>query len=368
MEKKTVVLGMSGGVDSSVSAYLLKEQGYNVIGLFMKNWQEEDSSCSAEKDFEDVVSVCSKLDIPYYTVNFMQEYQEKVFSSMIRDFEKGLTPNPDILCNQEIKFKLFFEKALKFDADFLATGHYAQTKEGKLYKGLDPSKDQTYFLAGVQKKVLEKVLFPVGALHKKQVKEIAHQLGLGVDLKKESMGICFIGKKDFRPFLQKYLERKVGPIQTLDGKTVGEHEGVVFYTIGQRKGLKIGGSAFPYYVCKKDINNNILYVAQKEHHPALYSDKLIAFSPTWTDHIPIIGSSIKAKIRYRQEDQACTIEKIENDLLWVKFEKPVRAATPGQTIVFYDNDECLGGATIQEIGPSFYDQKKEVFVIEDSQD
>lgn len=356
MKKKTVVLGMSGGVDSSVSAYLLKEQGYNVIGLFMKNWQEEDSSCSSEKDFEDVVSVCAKLEIPYYTINFMEEYKEKVFSSMLKDFEKGLTPNPDILCNQEIKFKLFFEKALKFDADFLATGHYARTENGKLFKGLDPNKDQTYFLSTIQKNVLDRVLFPVGSILKKEVKEIAEKLGLDVAHKKESMGICFIGKRDFRPFLQKYLEKKIGPIQTLEGKTIGEHEGVIFYTIGQRKGLKIGGAPFPYYVCKKDVEKNILYVVQKEHHPALYADMLIATSPTWIDEIPLINKPIKAKIRYRQQDQPVVIEKIENDTIGVKFKNPVRAATLGQTIVFYDEEECLGGATIQEIGPSYYDQ------------
>lgn len=349
---KTIAVGMSGGVDSSVSAYLLKEQGYRVFGLFMKNWQDDTPECTSKQDFEDVVKVCEKLKIDYYTINFENEYFEEVFSKCIEDFKLGITPNPDVLCNKEIKFNLFLKKALELGADFLATGHYAQNKiidnKNQLIKATDLNKDQSYFLYTLKSSILEKVLFPVGHLTKQEVRKIAKDLGLVTHDKKDSTGICFIGERKFKEFLSKYISYKTGEIRTLDEKKIGLHSGLSFYTIGQRQGLRIGGKGDAWFVVKKDMEKNILYVAQGKDHPALFSNKLIAKKNSWiTDNFNIeLPFKCKAKIRYRQVDQDCLIEKIENDSIYVSFENHQRAATEGQSIVFYQGDICLGGAII----------------------
>jgi len=348
-KKPTVVVGMSGGVDSSVSAFLLKEQGYNVIGLFMKNWDEmgAEGQCTATRDFEDVSKVCETLQIPYYSVNFIQEYWDLVFSHFVEELKQGWTPNPDILCNREIKFQIFFQKAMQLGADFLATGHYCQTNsEGQLLKGFDPDKDQTYFLYTVKEKILRKVLFPVGHLPKKKVREIALEAGLATATKKDSTGICFIGKRDFREFISKYIPYQKGPFLTLDGKKVGEHEGMAYYTIGQRKGLGIGGAGDAWFVVDKDAKRNIVYVVQGEDHPALYARDLIADEVSWVSEPPSFPLSCKAKIRYRHEEQECTVILQEDGKLHVHFTLPQRAITLRQSIVFYQGDVCLGGAMI----------------------
>lgn len=342
-----VVIGMSGGVDSSVSALLLQQQGYEVVGLYMKNWEESDSSgaCTSEKDFEDVVKVCGQIGIPYYTVNFTKEYQTTVFAQFLKELKEGHTPNPDILCNREIKFNLLLQKALDLGADFLATGHYARTDEKKrLLKGIDPGKDQSYFLYTLNQEILAKVLFPIGHLEKKEVRALALEHNLATARKKDSTGICFIGKRDFRPFLANYLPYQKGEFKTLDGRTVGEHVGAAFYTIGQRKGLCIGGPGDAWFVVGKDTPKNIVYIEQGTDHPALYASKLVATDATWVSgEIP---TRCKAKIRYRQADQSCEVV-LENDRIIVQFDTPQRAITPRQSIVFYDGNVCLGGALIQ---------------------
>lgn len=355
--KKTVVVGMSGGVDSSVSALLLKEQGFNVIGLFMKNWEEtkSDGSCSSTKDFEDVIKVCEKLDIPYYSVNFVQEYWDFVFAHFLEELKKGFTPNPDILCNREIKFQLFFKKAMQIGADFLATGHYAQiSPEFNLMKGKDPGKDQTYFLYTLKEKILTQVLFPIGHIHKKEVREIALKHGLATAEKKDSTGICFIGKRDFKEFISQYIPYQKGPFLTLDGKKVGEHEGMAYYTIGQRKGLGIGGPGDAWFVVDKDPDLNAVYLAQGEDHPSLYAKELTATEVSWVKNPPPLPFSCKAKIRYRQPEQDCVLEELEEGKLLVRFLNAQRAITPRQSIVFYEGEICLGGAMIEKRGPSLY--------------
>lgn len=362
MNKCTVIVGMSGGVDSSVSALLLKQQGYRVIGLFMKNWEETDPQgvCQSSKEYEDVVRVCDQLKIPYYSVNFVEEYREAVFSQFVRDYQAGLTPNPDVLCNKEIKFKYFLDKAFELGADYLATGHYCRTTERKLLKGLDPDKDQSYFLHAVPGKALEKVLFPVGHLTKREVRELARQHGLATSEKKDSTGICFIGKRDFKPFLAQYIETKGGFFKTLDGQVVGRHDGMAFYTLGQRRGMGLGGEGDAWYVVGKDPTTNVVFV-ERGDHPALYADTLIARSACWVGKEPKeFPYRCSAKIRYRQTDQICTIESIEENHLQIRFDEPQRAAAPGQSIVFYEADECLGGAIIQSVGPSYFEQKKEL--------
>ena len=349
--KKTVVVGMSGGVDSSVSAALLKELGYDVIGLFMKNWEESDDRgiCQASKEYQDVEKVCHVLDIPHYSVNFVQEYRDKVFQAFLEDLQKGLTPNPDILCNKEIKFDVFLDKAKSLGADFLATGHYAQTNQKhQLLKGADPDKDQSYFIHAVKKHALEKVLFPIGHLPKTKVRELAKKFNLPTAEKKDSTGICFIGKRDFKPFVSQFISYRKGPFKTLNGQTVGTHDGAAFYTIGQRKGLGLGGEGDAWYVVNKDTKNNIVFVERGENHPALFASELKASHFSWVQDAPQhFPYRCKAKIRYRQMDQDCIIQKIDNDLAIVRFDIPQRAITPGQAIVFYDQDVCLGGAVIQ---------------------
>jgi tRNA-specific 2-thiouridylase len=351
----TVALGMSGGVDSSVAALLLQRKGYKVIGLFMKNWQDEKSNCNSKEDFLDVVKVCQQLDIPYYSINFIEEYKKLVFDKCLDEFKKGYTPNPDILCNKEIKFNLFLKKALQLNADFLATGHYCQNEiinnENFLKKGLDSTKDQSYFLYTIKSNILKKVLFPIGHLTKKEVREIAKKNNLINANKKDSTGICFIGKRDFKDFLKDFIPTNNGEIKTLENKVLGFHDGLSFYTIGQRKGLKIGGEGDAWYVVNKDVKNNILYVSQGSESNELFSKKLIA------DNISLVNENFKlttpykcnAKVRYRQNDQKCTIEKIENNEISVNFDTPQRAVTIGQSIVFYKDDICLGGAIISKI-------------------
>lgn len=356
--KTTVVVGMSGGVDSSVVALLLKQQGYRVIGLFMKNWEELDENgvCTSAKEYEDVVSVCETLDVPHYAVNFVQEYRENVFAHFLEEFNKGHTPNPDILCNREIKFKVLLKRAFELGADFLATGHYCRTElsnQGipELLKGRDPGKDQSYFLYAVSGAALRHVMFPIGDLMKSEVRTIARANGLSTSEKKDSTGICFIGKRDFKQFLGKYIQYQKGNFETLDGKVVGSHDGTAFYTLGQRKGLKIGGAGDAWFVVAKDLERNVVYIEQGSDHPALYCNGLTATELTWiAGEPPQLPFKCHAKVRYRQSDQECTIEKIEDDRAYVSFTEPQRAVTPRQSVVFYLGDRCLGGGMIERQG------------------
>lgn len=339
---KTVVVGMSGGVDSSVSALLLKQQGYRVVGLFMKNW-EESGPCRATQEFEDVVRVCDTLQIPYYSVNFVEEYRESVFAQFLADYQAGLTPNPDVLCNREIKFKVFLEKALALGADFLATGHYCRLDpQARLLRGLDPEKDQSYFLHAVKQEAFRKVLFPIGHLPKKQVRALAREHHLATAEKKDSTGICFIGKRDFRPFLSQFLGTKPGPFETLSGEIVGQHEGAAFYTLGQRKGMGLGGEGEAWYVVGKNLERNVVFVERGANHPALFSQELLIKDLTWVAETPAYPLRCTAKIRYRQQDTPCTLYEDGR----VIFDEPQRAATPGQSAVFYQGELCLGGGVI----------------------
>ncbi len=355
MKQKTVVVGMSGGVDSSVSALLLKQQGYHVIGLFMKNWEEKDALgvCTSAKDYEDVIQVCQQIDIPYYTVNFAQEYQDHVFSHFLAELKQGYTPNPDILCNREIKFKVFFQKALSLGADFLATGHYCQIGPGHtLVKGVDPNKDQSYFLYTVSSSILNQIIFPIGHLEKKEVRRLAQEHGLATSEKKDSTGICFIGKRDFKEFVGQYLAYHPGNFETLNGKVIGQHDGIAYYTIGQRKGLCIGGPGEAWFVVGKDSQRNVVFIEQGEDHPSLYRSDLIATDLSWVAGYPPTSLPFRclAKVRYRQPDQECIIEAIDENKALVRFLQPQRAVTPRQSIVFYDGNTCLGGGMIAPNG------------------
>ncbi|SDK68283.1 tRNA 2-thiouridine(34) synthase MnmA [Natronincola ferrireducens] len=352
-----VIIGMSGGVDSSVAALLLKEEGYNVIGIFMKNWDEtnEFGYCTATEDYEDVRRVCDQIDIPYYTVNFEKEYWDKVFTYFLDEYKKGRTPNPDVMCNKEIKFKAFLNHALKLGADYLATGHYAQVDyydgEYRLLRGIDTNKDQTYFLNALNQYQLSKALFPIGDIDKKQVRKIAEEKGLVTAKKKDSTGICFIGERDFKEFLSRYLPAQPGEIQTLEGEVKGRHEGLMYYTLGQRKGLGIGGSGTgePWFVADKDLEKNILYIVQGENHPALYSYGLLASDLNWiSKKKPPARLECTAKFRYRQKDQKVTIHFLSEDSCRVIFQEPQKAITPGQAVVFYEDHICLGGAIIDK--------------------
>lgn len=338
----TVVVGMSGGVDSSVAAWLCKEAGHRVIGLFMKNWEEEEGPCPAAQDYEDVTAVCRLLGIPHYSVNFSQEYWDSVFSECLEAYKLGETPNPDILCNREIKFRVFLEQAKKLGADFLATGHYCRSEEGKLLRGLDPHKDQSYFLYTLQEAQLRQVFFPIGGMEKSAVRALARKIGLPTAEKKDSTGICFIGKRPFKEFLSGFIEKKRGAFETLEGEVVGEHDGVAFYTIGQRRGLGIGGAGEAWYVVGKEIARNVVLVAQGDDHPALYSVGLKMHEVSWVGERPVFPLRCTAKVRYRSEDVPCTVLS-ENE---VRFDAPVKAVTPHQSIVFYDGEICLGGALI----------------------
>lgn len=339
---KTVVIGMSGGVDSSVSAYLLKKAGYRVIALFMKNW--EDSECPAKEDFDDVVRVAKHLDIPYYSVNFTEEYKKSVFDEFLDGLKKGLTPNPDILCNREIKFKTFLEKARLIQAPLIATGHYCRLDaNNNLLRGIDPHKDQSYFLHFVEKEALKNVLFPIGHLRKSEVRKIAKRANLPTANKKDSTGICFIGKRDFKPFISSYIQPKKGPFKTLEGTVVGEHDGASLYTIGQRKGLSLGGAGKAWFVVDKDIETNTVFVERGEDHPALFSKSLKAEKIHWIAESPKrFPFRCTAKVRYRQKDTPCILFEDGS----VLFEEKQRAITLGQSVVFYRKEICLGGGII----------------------
>jgi tRNA-uridine 2-sulfurtransferase len=362
--KKTVVVGMSGGVDSSVTALLLKQQGYRVIGLFMKNWEEKtaDGACQASLEYEDVIKVCSKLDIPYYSVNFVKEYWDRVFTHFLAEFQKGHTPNPDILCNREIKFKVMLDKALEIGGDCLATGHYCQNAyvDGKwqLLKGADPSKDQSYFLYTIGQHALNNAIFPIGGMLKKDLRMMAKENTLATSDKPDSTGICFIGERNFKQFLNQYIAYTPGNFETLSGRIVGRHDGVAYYTPGQRKGMGIGGPGEPWFVVGKDIVRNVVFVEQGTCHSALFCDELTATEISWIAEAPPhpLPYHCKAKVRYRQPDQDCTITQIHDGMVHVRFAIPQRAVTPRQSIVFYDGNVCLGGAVIDQPGPSYYEQ------------
>ncbi len=351
-----VVVGMSGGVDSSVAALLLKEQGYDVVGIFMKNWDDTDEFgvCTATEDFDDVVRVCNQLDIPYYSVNFEKQYWDKVFTYFLDEYKAGRTPNPDVMCNKEIKFKAFLDYALDLGADYLATGHYAQVRESngkfKMLRGVDSNKDQTYFLNQLTSDILEKVMFPLGALPKSKVREIASAHGLATATKKDSTGICFIGERNFKEFLSEYLPAQPGEMQTLEGEVKGKHDGLMYYTIGQRQGLGIGGSGDPWFVVGKNLKENILYVEQGFGNESLYSDELTATDLNWINPDDVSQTfSCTAKFRYRQEDSAVTVQRLENGNVRVIFDERQRAITPGQAVVFYNGEVCLGGGTIDKV-------------------
>ncbi len=358
--KNKIVVGMSGGVDSSVAALLLKRQGFDVVGVFMKNWEEadEDGACTAAEDYDDVRRVCDVIDIPYYTVNFSAEYRERVFSYFLAEYEVGRTPNPDVLCNCEIKFSAFLRFALSLEASALAAGHYACLKKEsgrvELLRAADANKDQTYFLAGLTQAQLMPALFPVGELSKKDVRVLAAEAGLSTALKKDSTGICFIGERDFKQFLMQYLPAQPGDMVTLDGKVVGRHDGLMFYTLGQRRGLGIGGmkegSGESFFVIAKDMQRNRLIVQQGEQDE-LFSTALTAGKVSFiAGGPPSKNFSCTAKFRYRQPDQAVHIT-MHGESCTVDFVKPQRAVTPGQWVVFYDGDICLGGGPIDETRP-----------------
>ncbi|MBU5426294.1 tRNA 2-thiouridine(34) synthase MnmA [Tissierella pigra] len=358
--KKRVILGMSGGVDSSVAALLLKEAGYEVIGLFMKNWDEkdEDGVCTATIDSEDARQVADQLEIPFYTINFEKEYWDRVFTYFLDEYKKGRTPNPDVMCNQEIKFNAFLDYALKLDADYIAMGHYAQVekRDGKSYliRGNDNNKDQSYFLSRIDQSALSKTLFPIGHLEKKQVRELAEKHNLTTASKKDSTGICFIGERDFDEFLDKYLLTKEGDIIDIEGNKIGKHSGLIHYTLGQRKGIGIGGvgTGEPWFVAGKDLKKNILYVAQGEKNPALYSTSLIGETPKWIlGTAPSMPLKCTAKFRYRQGDIPVTVNILEDGNLYIKYDYPVKAVTPGQVAVLYQDEVCLGGCIIKSIEP-----------------
>ena len=355
---KRVVVGLSGGVDSSVAAFLLQEQGYDVQALFMKNWEEDDEEeyCSAAIDLEDSKNICEKLNIPLHARNFSTEYWDKVFSYFLDEYRLGRTPNPDIICNKEIKFKTFLEHALEMGASHIATGHYARVKylDGhyRLLKSKDTNKDQTYFLYALNQQQLSKSWFPLGDLTKPEVRRIAEKAGFSNFSKKDSTGICFIGERKFKEFLSRYLPSQPGEMRTPEGELVGHHDGLMFHTLGQRQGLGIGGSKHgsgeAWYVLGKDLENNILIVGQGHDHPMLFRKQLTATQLNWISDQPTESSyPCMAKTRYRQQEQACVITQLKDDTCEVEFDQPQRAITPGQSVVFYHDEECLGGGVIQ---------------------
>lgn len=351
-----VVIGMSGGVDSSVAALLLKEQGYDVIGIFMKNWDDTDENgvCTATEDYNDVIEVCNQIGIPYYAVNFEKQYWDKVFTYFLDEYRAGRTPNPDVMCNKEIKFKAFLEHAVALGADYVATGHYARVAyidgEYKMLRGVDDNKDQTYFLNQLSQEQLSKTMFPLGELKKPQIREMAKAAGLATATKKDSTGICFIGERNFKDFLSNYLPAQPGVMQTLSGEVKGKHDGLMYYTIGQRHGLGIGGNGDPWFAVGKNLKENILYVDQGFHNELLYGDEVIATNISWvSDRTKEKEFKCTAKFRYRQEDNKVTVQIVDENTIRILCDEPIRAITPGQAVVFYDGDECLGGATIDEV-------------------
>ncbi|MCF2950248.1 tRNA 2-thiouridine(34) synthase MnmA [Paraglaciecola aquimarina] len=354
-----VIVGMSGGVDSSVSAFLLKEQGYQVEGLFMKNWEEDDNDeyCAAAEDLKDAQAVADKLGIELHTINFSAEYWDNVFEYFLAEYKAGRTPNPDIMCNKEIKFKAFLEFAAEeLSADYIATGHYVQRSDAsgnwQMLRGLDGNKDQSYFLYTLGEQHVAQTLFPIGHLEKPRVREIALEQDLVTHNKKDSTGICFIGERKFKDFLAQYLPAQPGEIETAEGQVIGQHEGLMYHTLGQRKGLLIGGMKEfgddPWYVVDKDVERNVLIVGQGANHPRLYSDGLIANQLHWVDRTgPQNEIKCAVKTRYRQEDIPCTVTPQEDGSVKVMFDQPQKAVTPGQSAVFYQNEVCLGGGIIE---------------------
>ena len=364
--KHRIVVGLSGGVDSAVTAYLLKKAGHEVVGIFMKNWEDDDDSeyCSSNVDFVDAAAVADVLGIEIEHVNFAAEYKDRVFAEFLREYSAGRTPNPDVLCNAEIKFKAFLDHAMRLGAEKIATGHYARVRYNdesgrhELLKGLDPAKDQSYFLHRLTQTQLAKTLFPVGELHKTEVRRIADEIGLPNAKKKDSTGICFIGERPFREFLNRYLQTKPGPIKDARGRRIGEHVGLSFYTLGQRQGLGIGGvkekgaqrgsgEHAPWFVARKDMASNALYAVQGHDHPWLLSHELVFDDAAWTAGQPPAPGAYAAKTRYRQQDAACTL--LNNEQLGsfrLRFAEPQWAVTPGQSAVLYDGEVCLGGGVI----------------------
>ncbi len=361
------MVGLSGGVDSAVTAYLLKQQGYEVIGIFMKNWEDDDSSeyCSSNIDFVDAAAVADVIGIEIEHVNFAAEYKDRVFSEFLREYSSGRTPNPDILCNAEIKFKAFLDHALRLGAEKIATGHYARVRQNpetglhELLKGLDPSKDQSYFLHRLNQAQLSKTLFPVGELHKTEVRRIATDIGLPNAKKKDSTGICFIGERPFRDFLNQYIAKEPGPIKDEKGRTIGQHVGLSFYTLGQRQGLGIGGlkakgaqrgggEHAPWFVARKDMDQNTLWVVQGHDHPWLLSHDLDAEDTSWVAGCAPCSGAYAAKTRYRQADAPCTLKTDNTTGFRLSFDAPQWAITPGQSAVLFDGEVCLGGGVIKD--------------------
>lgn len=352
--EQRVVVGISGGVDSAVTALLLKEQGYEVVGVFMKNWEDdgEDLHCPAAEDHAAAQAVCAHLEIPLQGINFSAQYRERVFQSFLTEFRAGRTPNPDVLCNREIKFKTFLEHGLSLGAARIATGHYAGISERggryRLLTAADRNKDQTYFLHMLGQKELSRALFPLAGVTKPEVRALACRAGLPNHDRKDSTGICFIGERNFKSFLARYLPAQPGEMRALGGERMGQHDGLMYHTIGQRHGLGIGGAGEPWYVVAKDVATNTLYVEQGVDHPALYGRGLEAEDLHWVDgHAPTEALSCTAKIRYRQRDQACRVTPLPDGRVRVEFREPQRAITPGQSVVFYQADECLGGGVIR---------------------
>lgn len=369
MNKHRIVVGLSGGVDSAVTAYLLKQQGHEVVGIFMKNWEDDDNNdenskyCSSNEDFVDAAAVADVLGIEIEHVNFAAEYKDRVFAEFLREYQAGRTPNPDILCNAEIKFKSFLDHAMRLGAEKIATGHYARVRFNpeleihELLKGLDASKDQSYFLHRLNQAQLSKTMFPVGELHKTEVRRIADEIGLPNAKKKDSTGICFIGERPFRDFLNRYISKEPGPIKDAKGRTIGEHVGLSFYTLGQRQGLGIGGlkakgaqkgggEHAPWFVARKDMEHNTLWVVQGHDHPWLQSSSLFAQDLSWTSGMPPEAGTYAAKSRYRQTDASCELQMPSADGLTLSFTEPQWAVTPGQSAVVYQGDVCLGGGVI----------------------
>ena len=363
MNKPKIIVGMSGGVDSSVAALLLIEQGYDVEGLFMKNWEEDDDEeyCAAAVDLKDASDICQTLGIKLHSINFSSEYWDRVFQHFLDEYSAGRTPNPDILCNKEIKFRAFLEHAQSLGADKIATGHYARTRKHgdrtQLLRGKDSNKDQSYFLHALNQHQLSHAMFPIGEFDKPDIRDLAKENNLVTHDKKDSTGICFIGERRFSTFLEKFLPAKPGIIQTVDGTEIGQHNGLMYYTLGQRKGLGIGGlkesDEEPWYVVEKDLINNILKVAQGHNHPAMFHNTLEASQINWiengdTTEITAFGP-LTAKIRYRQDDQACELHRVDSKHYKIHFERAQRAITPGQSVVFYNKEICLGGGVIDKM-------------------
>lgn len=366
--KKRVVLGLSGGVDSAVAAYVLKQQGYEVIGVFMRNWDSSlnndilgnptnnDEICPQEKDYNDAKKVAEHLGIELRRVDFIKEYWDHVFTYFLEEYAKGRTPNPDILCNKHIKFKAFMDYAKNIDADYIATGHYAQVvhhegQDSVMLRGVDNNKDQTYFLCQLNQKQLQYSLFPIGHMTKPQVRQLAEELDLPVAHKKDSTGICFIGERDFREFLKNYIPAKPGKMMDIESKRiVGEHQGIMYYTIGQRKGLNIGGPGEAWFVVGKDYDHNVLYVCQGDQNQWLMSEGALITDVNWIPSHKFEGElECTAKFRYRQKDNQVSIHFVDETTIYVTFHQPIKAVTPGQAAVFYNGEECLGGGTIDKV-------------------